>query len=66
MTPENICLLLNEIDEKKKSAESLANMKAMDYVESGNEIDRDKAKAYLHDAEIWSQARKLVAKYRTA
>lgn len=55
--------LLAAFEGKRKTAESIAQMKAMDFVNSGDDADRASAKAYLHDAELWVEARALLIKH---
>lgn len=56
--------LLAAFEGKRKAAESIAQMKAMDFVKSGDNADRESAKAYLHDAELWVEAKALLIKHQ--
>lgn len=64
MNEENLKKLIAAIDEKKRVSENIAQTKAMDYVRSSDEKDRARAQAYLHDAELWAEARAIVMKHR--
>jgi len=60
MTRETINKLLDAVDAKRKSAEYNAQSKAMDYVQSMKQEDRDASKIYLRDAELWREARQMI------
>lgn len=56
--------LLDDIEQKRKQAESIAQMKAMDFVKSNKPEDRASAQQYLHDADLWQEAAALIRKHR--
>jgi hypothetical protein len=58
--------MTDEFESKKSQAERIAQMKAMDYVGSGNEEDRHSAKNYLAVAELWREAVLIARKHRSA
>lgn len=64
MTDEKINALLDEFEQKKNQAESIAQMEAMNYVKSADEKDRASAQKYLRDAGLWNEARQLLVKHR--
>lgn len=64
MDDENINLLLDAFAQKKKQAENIAQMLAMEFVEKNNQETRMKSLQYLHDAELWREAGELVRKHR--
>jgi cobyrinic acid a,c-diamide synthase len=64
MDDNKLNALLDEMEKKRKEAESIAQMKAMDFVRTNDAQDRAFSKQYLHDADIWSEAAAMVRKHR--
>ena len=64
MDDNKLKALLDEMESKKKQAESIAQMKAMDFVKNNDQQDRVSSQQYLHDADIWREAATLVRKHR--
>jgi|GEM_PF-5600426 ribosomal protein S19E (S16A) len=64
MDDKKINALIDAFAQKKKQAEDIAQMKAMDFVKSNNQDERVRSQQYLSEAELWREASEMLRKCR--
>lgn len=62
MDDNKLKALLDEMETKRKQAESNAQMEAMNFVETNDPIYRALSLRYLYEADIWQEAAALIRK----
>jgi len=63
MDDNKLKALLDDIESRRRQAESAAQINAMDYVESNDAQARASSQQYLHVAALWREAAALVRKH---